>query len=156
MNKKVLIGVLLCLPLMFFGCTKTKEKEMVCKKDLNYQDSNITWINEVSVKYDNNDEIVNTTVKEFITVDPSITDERREAFKTGIEKECSSEMGTKFDSCTLDSSTDRFVITFETNKLEVLDSAISKSDEQNIDTDSKINGVKTYLEKKGYVCEEVK
>ena len=157
MNKKIVLAVLLVLPVLLFGCTnKMKEKEVICKKDLKYQDNGITWINEVSLKYDVNDEVTNATIKEFITVNSSISEERRASFKDQVEKECTSELGSKFDSCTIETLQDQFTITFSTNKLDVLNSAIASSDNQTLDTDSKKDGVTKYLVNNGYVCEEVK
>ena len=156
MNKKALLIFTIITSFVLFGCSKEKEHELVCKKDLNYQDNNITWVNEVSVKYDNNDDIINTTVKEFITVDSSISDERRESFKTGIEKECTSEIGRKFDSCNIETGDNTFVITFNTKKLDVFNSVITTNEDQTLDTNGNKNTVKDYLTKKGYVCEEVK
>ena len=156
MNKKVLLTLAIITSFILVGCSKTNEHELVCKKDLNYSDNNITWVNEVNIKYDNNDDIINTTVKEFITVDSSISEERRESFKNGIEKECTSEIGRKFDNCTIDVGTDRFVITFNTKKLDVLNSVITTSEDQTLDTNGNKNTVKDYLIKKGYACEEVK
>ena len=157
MNKKVLLILVLMTSFILFGCSsKEKEHEIVCKKDLNYSDNNITWVNEVSIKYDNNDDIINTTVKEFITVDSSISEESKEAFRTGVEKECTSEIGRKFDSCNIEKGEDRFVITFNTKKLDVFNSVITTSEDQTLDTNGNKSTVKDYLIKKGYACEEVK
>ena len=155
MKKKYLL-VLLLIPIFLVGCTTGKKQiEFVCKKTMNYSDSQIDWRNEIDIKYSSDNEVDNIIIREIITVDQSVAQERIDAFKNKIELECTGELGEKFDSCELSQDENVFTITLNTKKLDILDSAIASSENQNVDSNSSISKLVKYLKELNYTCEEV-
>ena len=154
MKKKYLL-VLLLIPIFLVACTNKKQIEFVCKKTMNYSDSQIDWRNEIDIKYSSDNEVDNIIIKEIITVDQSVAQERIDAFKNKIELECTGELGEKFDSCELKQDDNVFTITLNTKKLDILDSAIASSENQNVDSNSSISKLVKYLKELNYTCEEV-
>ena len=79
MKKKYLL--LLIIPILLFsGCKSDVEKTTICKKTLPYTDTQIDWKNEIEIKTISGivDDI---TVREIITVDPSVDEERIASFR---------------------------------------------------------------------------
>ena len=154
MKNKYLL-VLLLIPIFLIACTNKKQIEFVCKKTMNYSDSQIDWKNEIDIKYSSDNEVDNIIIREIITVDQSVTNERIDAFRNKIELECTGELGEKFDSCELSQDENVFTITLKTKKLDILDSAIASSENQNVDSNSSISKLVKYLKELNYTCEEV-
>ena len=154
MKNKYLL-VLLLIPIFLIACTNKKQIEFVCKKTMNYSDSQIDWKNEIDIKYSSDNEVDNIIIREIITVDQSVANERIDAFRNKIELECTGELGEKFDSCELSQDENVFTITLKTKKLDILDSAIASSENQNVDSNSSISKLVKYLKELNYTCEEV-
>ena len=153
MRKKYLLLCLALLLVLFTGCENKKSSLMKCTKKEPFDDTQIEWNNNLEIKYDANNKLENALIKHIIKLDPSITDERKEEFKNSIYKECSTEPGTNFDICDIVEDKNSYTVKLSTNNLVLLDSAISKNEEQDIDSDAGIKELKTKLEEKGYVCE---
>ena len=154
MKRKYVFFLLLIVPMFLFGCDNknTTSKSVVCKKTMPYNDTQIKWNNEINIQY-KDETIENIEIKEIITVDPSVDEDRIASFKNMIELECTGDLGRKFDSCNLTGEGNVFTITMTTKKIEVLDSAISSSqDGANLDGSS-IETLKDYLKKLEYTCE---
>ena len=154
MKNKYLL-VLLLIPIFLIACANKKQIEFVCKKTMDYSDSQIDWKNEIDIKYSSDNEVDNIIIREIITVDQSVTNERIDAFRNKIELECTGELGEKFDSCELSQDENVFTITLKTKKLDILDSAIASSENQNVDSNSSISKLVKYLKELNYTCEEV-
>ncbi len=152
MKKKYLL--LLIIPILLFsGCKSDVEKTTICKKTLPYTDTQIDWKNEIEIKTISGivDDI---TVREIITVDPSVDEERIASFRDKVQVECTGGIGEKFDSCKLEEKDKVFTLILKTKKLDILDSAISSSNEQALDPSSTGNEVIEYLQNMKYTCEE--
>ena len=154
MKRKYVFFLLLIVPMFLFGCDNknTTSKSMVCKKTMPYNDTQIKWNNEINIKYAN-ETIDNIEIKEIITVDPSVGEERIASFKNLIELECTGDLGRKFDSCNLTSEGNVFTITMTTKKIDVLDSAVSSSVDGNALDNGSVETLKDYLQKLEYTCE---
>lgn len=152
MKKKYLL-LLLIIPILFSGCNKEVKKTTICKKTLEYADTQIDWKHEIEIKSISN-VVDDITIREIITVDPSVDAERITSFRNKVQLECTGGIGEKFDSCNLEEKDNVFTLVLKTKKLDILDSAVSSTQEQSLDSSSDSNKVIEYLQSMKYTCEE--
>ena len=152
MKKRYILAILFVAILCLTGCENNEEKVLTCSKKEPFDDTQIEWVNNITLTFTTNDRLDNAVVKHVITLDPSVSDDRRQEFEDGIYKECSDEPGNKFDLCDIKKDSNSYTVILKTKDLILLDSAISTNEEQNIDTNSDFNQMKDILEDKGYTC----
>lgn len=152
MKKRYLLIIFFVAILCLTGCESNKEKVLTCSKKEPFADTQIEWVNDLTLTFNTNEKLDNAVVKHVITLDPSVTDQRRQEFEDGIYKECSDEPGSKFDLCDIKKDSNSYTVILKTKDLLLLDSAISTNEEQNIDTNSDLEQMKNILEEKGYTC----
>ncbi len=153
MKKKYLLLLLIIPVVLLSGCNKTVEKTTICKKTLPYNDTQIDWKNEIEIK-EVSGAVEDITVREIITVDPSVNEERIVSFRDKVQVECTGGIGEKFDSCNLEEKDRVFTLVLKTKKLDILDSAITSSNEQALNPAATGKEVIEYLQNMKYTCEE--
>lgn len=153
MKKRLLVICALLLFLVMTGCVNKENKLMKCSKKEPFDDTQIEWTSNVELKFDSDEKVENALIKHVIKIDPSVKDERKEEFKNSIYAECSNEPGANFDICDILADGNTYTVKLSTSNLTLFDSAISKNDEQDLDTNAKLAEIKNSMESKGYSCE---
>ena len=154
MKKKYLLLLLIIPVILLSGCdNKTVEKTTICKKTLPYSDTQVDWKNEIEIK-EVSGAIDDITVREIITVDPSVNEDRIKSFRDKVQVECTGGIGEKFDSCKLEEKDRVFTLVLKTKKLDILDSAVTSPNEQALNPAATGNEVIEYLQNMKYTCEE--